>query len=57
MGKGVEQNIVTLCWRCHRDFDQSTARKSIDRIIAEYLRGKYPNWDPTELIYRKDDNQ
>lgn len=53
-GLGVEQNIVTLCHECHKRYDQSTERLSIGRIIAAYLREKYPEWDPTNLIYRKD---
>lgn len=53
-GLGIEENIVTLCLECHRRYDQSVERLSIGRIIADYLRGQYPDWDEGKLIYRKD---
>lgn len=53
-GLGIEENIVTLCANCHRRYDQSTERLSLGRVIADYLRGKYPDWTPTDLIYRKE---
>lgn len=53
-GLGIEENIVTLCHGCHRDYDQSIQRISLGRMIAEYLRGVYPGWSEDKLIYRKD---
>lgn len=53
-GLGIEENIVTLCPDCHRRYDQSVERLSIGRIIAEYLKSKYQDWDESKLIYRKD---
>ena len=52
-GLGIEQNIVTLCRRCHHDYDQTTKRNGYGVIIADYLRSQYPGWDPVDLIYRK----
>lgn len=53
-GMGVERNIVTLCWDCHLRYDQTTERVGIGRIIEDYLKEKYPDWDPAELVYRKE---
>lgn len=52
-GLGVEQNVVTLCYRCHGQYDNSADRKHIREEIKEYLMSKYPDWDETKLIYRK----
>lgn len=53
-GLGMEQNIVTLCRRCHMEYDQSTKRNAMKSVIADYLRGKYPDWNEIDLIYRKE---
>lgn len=54
MGKGVEENVVTLCYRCHADFDQSIRRKAYAREIERYLKSIYPGWNAESLTYRKD---
>lgn len=54
-GLGIEQNIATLCRDCHRRYDQSTERSVLGATIADYLRSKYKDWTPTDLVYRKDD--
>lgn len=53
-GIGVEENIVTLCDKCHNDFDQTEKRKHMKEYIKWYLKMKYPDWDETKLIYKKD---
>lgn len=52
-GLGVEENIVTMCMTCHRAYDQSSARELIAGYTEKYLRSKYPNWNPKNLIYKK----
>ena len=52
-GKGIEENIVTMCQRCHTDYDQGSGRQSIAAYTERYLRSKYPNWDKNKLIYKK----
>ena len=52
-GLGIEQNIVTLCARCHRDYDQSPARQYIKEEIKHYLSSQYHDWKEENLIYRK----
>ena len=52
-GLGVEENIVTLCLSCHEAYDHTTEREAIGFVIENYLKGKYPDWDKSKLIYRK----
>lgn len=52
-GLGIEKNIVTLCARCHRDYDQSPARSYIRTEIKHYLSIKYHDWKEEDLIYQK----
>ena len=52
-GLGIEENIVTLCRDCHRQYDQSIERQSIKRILRDYLISWYPGWSEDKLIYRK----
>lgn len=52
-GLGIEQNVVTLCEWCHREYDQTYKRKSMRADLRAYLQSKYPGWDEKELIYRK----
>ena len=52
-GLGIEENIVTMCFRCHRMYDQGADRKAIGEFTENYLKSKYPNWDKSKLIYKK----
>ena len=52
-GLGIEENIVTMCQRCHYMYDQGGERESIASYTERYLRSKYPNWNPQNLIYKK----
>lgn len=51
-GLGVEQNILTLCRDCHREFDQGTNRKELEQAFREYLNAMYENWNEKDLVYR-----
>lgn len=53
-GLGVEQNIVTLCDRCHYSYDQTTEREQIKGILRGYLKSKYADWDEKKLVYKND---
>ena len=53
-GLGVEENIVTLCRDCHRRMDQTWERETLRCQVREYLQSKYPNWNESDLIYRRD---
>lgn len=52
-GKGVEENILTLCPDCHRQYDQTTAREGMRMYFRGYLRTHYPEWDEENLYYKK----
>lgn len=53
-GLGIPENILTLCWECHIKYDQTTDRPKMRDYFKEYLKGIYPDWDETKLIYRKE---
>ena len=52
-GLGIEQNIVTLCQRCHYDYDQTTKRPIIRQHIRYYLSSLYDGWNEENLVYKK----
>ena len=52
-GLGIEENIWTGCVECHRDYDQSPIRYLLRERLIRHFRSKYPEWDKTELTYRK----
>ena len=52
-GLGIEENIVSLCRRCHYEYDQTCERGMYRKRIKAYLQRKYPNWDETKLYYKK----
>lgn len=54
-GLGIEENIVTLCQRCHDTYDKTTLRETYGAIIERYLQEKYFNWSIEKLRYNKYD--
>lgn len=55
-GLGIEENIVTLCSICHKNFDQTVERPEYREYIRAYLKSTYPNWDEKKLVYKKGEN-
>lgn len=53
-GMGIEQNIVTLCPTCHREFDEGRNRDVYEVKIIAYLKGFYPGWNREDMIYKKE---
>ena len=53
-GLGIEENILTLCPDCHRAYDFGPHRAEMRKRFKAYLMARYPDWDETKLIYRKD---
>lgn len=49
----TEQNIVTMCQRCHSMYDQGIDRKAIEAYTEKYLKSIYPDWDREKLVYKK----
>ena len=52
-GLGIEENVLTLCPKCHRRYDQTTDRAMLKPFFGRYLKEHYPEWDESKLIYRK----
>lgn len=52
-GLGIEENIVTLCQRCHEAMDNGANGKTKRAICEAYLRGHYPGWEREKCIYHK----
>ena len=52
-GLGVEENIVTVCRRCHNEMDNGLLTQIYREKAEAYLRGIYPDWDRTKYIYKK----
>ena len=52
-GMGIEENIVTLCWNCHRRYDNTEERNALKSEIIAYLKGFYPEWDEEKVRYKK----
>ena len=52
-GMGIEKNIITLCQRCHYNYDQTTQRPMYKEYIKKYLQSKYENWSENDIIYKK----
>lgn len=52
-GLGIEQNILTLCYKCHKRYDQTTDRKQMREFFKKYLQSKYDGWNEDNIIYKK----
>ena len=52
-GLGIEQNIVTLCRKCHFEMDNTTNRKWMLKIVKNYLDEQYPNFEDSWMVYDK----
>ena len=52
-GKGIPENIVTMCMRCHRMYDQGSDRRAIEAYVEQYLKSLYPDWNREKLVYKK----
>lgn len=53
-GLGIPENGLTLCPICHKQYDQTSRRKTMQGYFREYLKSKYENWSEEALIYRKE---
>lgn len=52
-GLGIEENIVTLCNRCHEEMDNGKNGQTYRAIVETYLREQYTDWSKEKLIYSK----
>lgn len=49
-GKGVEQNLITLCWACHTDLHNGN--EMIKKYCMDYLEEHYADWIEKEQILK-----
>lgn len=54
-GLGIEENILTLCPKCHYRYDQTADRETLQPFFGRYLKEHYPGWDETKIVYEKGD--
>ena len=55
-GLGIEENIVTLCMKCHNNYDNGKnlqLKQAIKHKIEAPLATKYENWYNLSLTYKK----
>lgn len=52
-GLGIEENIWTGCQRCHEAFDSEGRDGILHRVVKDYLKTIYTDWDEKNLVYRK----
>lgn len=52
-GRGIEENVVTLCANCHHKTDNTADRYIMLDYIKNYLQSHYPDWSEEKLIYKK----
>lgn len=53
LGLGIEENIMTNCYECHKKFDDTSLRKIMLPIAKKYFETKYKNWNEKNLVYKK----
>lgn len=56
LGKGIEQNIMTNCDRCHKLFEESIYREKMKAFAKNHLMSKYDDWNEEMLVYKKGSN-
>ncbi len=52
-GLGIPENIVTLCDRCHHEYDHGKTPEEYEEKIRNYLNQYYTNWPSINLVYDK----
>lgn len=55
-GLGIEENITTMCMKCHDAYDNGKDyeyKQYIKKKTEQYLKSKYDEWDKEKLIYKK----
>ena len=52
-GRGIEENIVTVCRICHGKMDNSSDRQFYLDAAKSYVRSIYPDWNEKMCTYDK----
>jgi len=53
LGKGIPENIVTLCEKCHYRLDHTVERENLLAFVKAYLDGFYPKFTDEQRKYHK----
>jgi len=53
LGKGIEENVVTMCAECHHQMDNGEMQEVYRQATKEYLMEHYTDWNEEDLIYKK----
>lgn len=53
LGKGIPENIVTACPKCHNQYDFGVNIEWMIEYTREYLNSKYENWNEKIIHYKK----
>ena len=55
-GKGVEENLVTMCLPHHQKADHGypDERREMLEKMRDYLMSKYDSWSEEDLTYKQD---
>lgn len=55
-GLGIEENVFTATDDEHRLFDKGPKeeREEMAAFVAGYLKSKYPGWDESKLVYKRE---
>lgn len=56
-GRGIEENVVTLCIECHNRYDNGAFRAQTEVELEAYLQTLYPEWNREKILYRKEENE
>ena len=51
-GRGIPQNVVTVCFDCHRRMDQTSDREEYLAKAKAYLECFYGSWDESKVKYK-----
>lgn len=54
-GLGIPKNVVTLCQKCHHEFDNGKSSIHYQALIRDYLKNIYSDWNEFDLKYKKGD--
>ena len=52
-GLGIPKNLMTNCFLCHKECEETSSREKMLLKAKKYLKSIYPDWDEKDLVYHK----
>lgn len=49
-GLGIEENLGMACFYHHTELDNGKEGDILHQTFEDYLKSKYPDWDPEKLV-------